>query len=251
MTFGFILKKIISAFLLPIASISLLILIGLFWIAFIEKGKKIGWVFVSAGLVLLIGLSSPFVANGLLEPLESPYRAAVNDKEAKAIVVLGSGHEDMNLPSPVHALSSTAFWRLSEGVRLAKQHPELPLIVSGYQSSFNDQPHALAMKNAAIMLGISEDRIISHAYAFDTQDELSLAKAYLGDDTPIYLVTSASHMTRALNWSRCVGVEAVPVATDFQVRQMSWWQLSAYTLYRSQMAMHEYIGTLWQQIKGC
>ena len=85
----FLIKKIVSALILPPTSLVLLGLIGL-WLS--GKHPKTGRTIATLSLTTLLILSLPVTGNALLQTLETvPPISEAQLKQAQAIVVLGGG----------------------------------------------------------------------------------------------------------------------------------------------------------------
>jgi uncharacterized SAM-binding protein YcdF (DUF218 family) len=89
---GFLFLKILQRLILPPAGILLLMLFGFL---LVRSRRNLGRVFITAGFLLLYGLSINPVASALIAPLERDFRP-VNLKFVKTgcIVVLGGGTRD-------------------------------------------------------------------------------------------------------------------------------------------------------------
>ncbi|MDP2077265.1 MAG: ElyC/SanA/YdcF family protein [Sulfuricurvum sp.] len=245
----FLIKKFISSFLMPFPIFLLLVAIGFyFWQRGNQRRAK---QFLISSLLWISLLSySPFSAL-LLLPLESAYtKAELTNTPAKYIHVLGSGHvsnPDIPLSSEIGLISLA---RLNEGVSLYKTHENMKMIFSGYGGR---DPVSNARKNSqmAIALGVNPKDIILLEKPQDTQEEAIAAKKIIGNQ-PLILVTSASHMVRALALFRKEGIEVIPAPTDFQAKgNDTLWQFpSADGLGRCEAAFHEYLGLGWGRLKG-
>ena len=85
----FLLKKILSALILPPTSLILLTFVGL-WL--IRKHTRAGRTLAALSLAILLILSLPVTGNALLKSLEStPPISDAQLKEIQAIVILGGG----------------------------------------------------------------------------------------------------------------------------------------------------------------
>lgn len=187
----------------------------------------------------------------LLKPLENTYpKIDMNAPLPKYIHVLGSGHtSNRNLPLSSE-LGSNSLIRVNEGVAIYKSHPNMKLIFSGYGG---DDPISNARMNRdmAIVLGVDPNDIILLEAPKDTEDEAIAAKKIVGNES-LVLVTSASHMVRASSIFRKNGICVIEAPTDFLVKKEdTLWQFpSSGGLHRSECAFHEYLGLLWEKLKG-
>ncbi len=248
---NFLLKKIVSMFLMPLPLGVAFIIIGLF---FLYKNK-----ITKAKIALTLSVTwfflfsySPFV-NIFLHTIESTYPTLQQaPKKIKYIYILGGGHStDKSHPitSQVH---ETSVVRLNEGIRLYQQlHKNATLIVSGYSGLYDPTPHAVMQQKLALALGVKKENIILLTKPKDTQEEAIAAKSIVGDQ-PFILVTSASHMTRAMNFFKQEGLTPIPAPTNHLASIINPHYtdfFSSYTLMKSRIVFHEVLGMLWQKMK--
>jgi len=196
---------------------------------------------------------SPFV-DTLLHTLESNYPTLQRaPKEVKYIYVLGGGHTtDENHPITSQVNESSVV-RLNEGIRLYHQlHEKAKIIVSGYSGLYDDTPHAVMQEQLALALGVQTEHIILHLQPRDTQEEAIAAKKLL-DNEPFILVTSASHMTRAIRFFNKEGLNPIPAPTNHlaSIKQPDYTDFfSSRALMKSRIVFHEVLGLVWQKLKG-
>ena len=248
---GFILKKIISTFLMPLPLAILFGLIGLFYLskAHIKRARQ--W--IGLGIVWLFIFSYTPLANLLLYPIEQQYPSLHKAPDSiQYIYVLGYGHTtDETLPI-TSQIDAEAIVRLSEGIRLYRQlGGKAKLILSGYSGLFDPTPHAIMQQKLALALGIPAQDIIVCPQAKDTEDEANAAKK-ISKGQPLVMVTSAYHMPRALMWFEKVGLHPIPAPTYHQASLKHPNYLgffSADALRKSTVAFHEFLGLVWQKIR--
>lgn len=239
-------------FLMPLSIGVLMIIIALI-LLYANKIKK-------AKRVLLLSISwfflfsyAPF-ANLLLHTIESNYPTLhTPPKEIKYIYVLGHAHDTDETQPITSQLSETAVVRLNEGIRIYHQlHEEASIIVSGYSGLFDPTTHAVMQKKLALALGAKEEKIILRPQPRDTQEEAKAAKELVGDE-PFILVTSASHMTRSINFFKNEGLNPVPAPTNHlaSIQHPNYTNFfSSKALEKSRIVFHEILGLIWQKIKG-
>jgi uncharacterized SAM-binding protein YcdF (DUF218 family) len=258
----FLLKKIITFWLMPLPFCLALIIAG-WWLLGSARRARCGRRLIAIGIVLLLLFTNKIVSKELLHPLEARYPAIPELRAGEPIpsrlaacryvVVLGSGHTDMGGLSASAKLSPSGLGRLVEGVRLLRELPAARLIVSG--PAFGNHPsHAATLAQSAESLGADPSRILLIETARDTEDESAAVKAIVGD-APVALVTSAWHMPRAAARFRAAGVAFLPCPADFNTRinpEFRWndlgWDVES--LDRSTMAIHEFLGNLWLRLRG-
>ena len=107
-------------------------------------------------------------------------------------------------------------------------------------------------KKLAISLGVDKEDIILYLGTKDTQEEAQAGKKLLGDK-PFILVTSASHMTRAVNFFRNEGLAPIPAPTNHlaSTKYPNYTDFfSSEALTKSRIVFHEILGLIWQKLKG-
>lgn len=239
-------KKMVSQAVMPIPFILLLLFFALlFW-----RRRALANYLVSGALLSLLFLSSQLSVNTLVWPLEQQYpiNSTLNTHSC-VVMVLGSSHADIPHATAVQSISDVALARLSEGIRQLNLGHDCKLVVSGWSGELTQTPHAQMMAQAAIELGVDAQRIIQFPLARDTLEEAQYAAWALGDET-FRLVTSATHMPRAVSIFKAKGLNVEPAPTDFIARDDFWWRFSADNVTASQRAIHEYVGRLWLWIKA-
>ncbi len=235
----FILKKIISNLVQFVPGIPILLLLC-------SLALKRLRAFVALIALSLLALSSPPVSNAFVGSLEDQYPPLQRPPAStSAIAVLGYGHSSQPMRSPNSVLMAGALSRLSEAVRLWYLAPQAKFVVSGgYMMNDNSYTHAEAMARAAIQLGVREENIIQLRDGRDTAEEASLMRE-LARKGRLVVVTSATHMPRAIGLFKRQGVRAVAAPSDYLVVNSPWWRFSAYYLHNADRALHEYVGMLW------
>ena len=229
---AFSLKKFISFFLEPFTFGFLLFLLAFIFLLFNSYKKAKVTLFV--GIVYLFLISSSLLSNLLMSPLENKYKNQENMDISKIEYILLLGG-DFNA-------------RFDEVIRLSKELTDAKIITSGYEGS-GIIPEAIEAKDRLISYGIDENRIIMQEKPKDTIEEAISIKKLL-NDKPFILVTSASHMPRAMEVFENQGLNPIAIPTAFTVKEKkSNSYLSLNELKKVSMAMHEYFGLTWLKIK--
>ena len=73
----FLLKKIVSAFFLPMPLCSIILLLGVVFL-WVGRRQKLGKTLVSFGTILLLIMSYDVTSNAILRPLEKTYPPILN-----------------------------------------------------------------------------------------------------------------------------------------------------------------------------
>lgn len=244
----FTLKKIVGGLIMPLPMfmMALVLVFILIW----RKHYRLAQGLLGLMLVFLYVLSTPPAANGLLLPLESQY-SKYQDQAVDAIVVLGGYHHSDDLRPITSLLSAESLSRLSEGVRLHGLNPGSTLHFSGY-SDHDPISHAEAMAKVAMSMGVDPAVIQTNGVPKDTADEAAFWASEL-NGRKVALVTSASHMPRAMFLFTRAGLDPIPAPTHFRSGKVSlayWrsWMPSDVFLNMSRVAWHEYLGLTWAKM---
>ncbi|MGB1227300.1 MAG: ElyC/SanA/YdcF family protein [Poseidonibacter sp.] len=244
----FLLKKLISAFLLPVP-IGLFLLLIAFYFLMTNSYKK-AKVFLFLGLAWFVLLSFQPISNAIISPLENSHKALLEIPKVEYVLVLGAGHTTDEKLSITSQLSEVAVVRLNEGIRILKNQENAKLIVSGYKG-FDKNFHSTMSKELAIKLGVKENLILKMSKPKDTREEAIQAKKIMGDK-PFILVTSASHMKRSMLLFEKLGLNPIAAPTYHLAHEKKSYSsiFSSENLYKVKVAFHEYLGITWAYIKG-
>ena len=243
----FALKKLVAGFLSPSSVAGLCLLAGT---VYLIKGKKIrsAQVFFLSGL-LLAGLSfSPWVADGLLHHLERRYEPYSFPAGASPgwILVLGQGVKEGDVPE-TSRVNGTMYARLMEAVRISRRLNPVRTVVS-ISGRVSVETKTAWWSSFCSNVRTDPQNTIILTEPKDTEDELRQALQHIGND-PFILVTSASHMPRAMQIAAVLGGKATAAPCDFEGYSAGpfYKQLipSSRQLCRTEKALHEYLGLLW------
>lgn len=204
---------------------------------------------VIACLLLLYMLSSEPFAGLLIKPIEYKYPFQLHPEthpEASHILVLGGGYLTNASIAASSMLSSGSLGRLTEGIRIKKINPDCQLIFSG-GNTFDSSATEADIYAAAYIQLTGDSNFIKNKPAFNTKQESKNIAALLGAK-PFFLVTSASHMPRAMLIFKKAGCNPIPCPCDYNLVQKDKILFAAPnsgSLHRSEIAILESIGLLW------
>ena len=241
---------------MPLPLLLFIFFIGLILLLFTKK-QKTAKCFLISSFILLFSLSMQPVSEQIVRPAERHHPPIMQNQSAQGvqyILLLGSGGiADPALPV-TGQLSATALSRFTEALRLYHANPDAILVVSG--SGFGDlKSHAQLMEELALSISIPKEKIIRLDNTFDSDDEARLMSAIIGDKKSL-LVTSASHMDRALQLFFKYGSTPTPAPANYLVKDRqsampSYYYIpSSYYLYKTEIVWHEYLGKLQNWLKG-
>jgi len=251
----FLAKKWIGGLIMPLPLFLLVFFIALILLLFTQKQK-------TAKLLLLCSFTWLFLLSFMpttqkmiqdIERVHPPILQAQVAQHFDYILILGSaGVADATLPINSQ-LSATANSRFLEGLRLFKANPDAIVVVSG--SGFGDiKSHAQMMYEMAIMMGIPAEQVIRLENNLDSDDE-ALRMSTLIKGKKAALVTSASHMQRALQLFHRYGTMPTPSPSHYLEKKRAG-QLPSYyyipnvnQLNKNTIIMHEYLGQAQHWLK--
>ncbi|WP_367988612.1 envelope biogenesis factor ElyC [Vibrio sp. NTOU-M3] len=248
----FELKKMVSSLLMPLPAMLFIGFAGLMLIMFTRK-QKTGCFIVLFSFIGLFLIAFQPVSSRLLMPLERQYSAFFPvDESIDYVMVLGSGHVVDDKIPPTSELSRAGLMRLSEGIRILRMYPGAKLILSGYAGG-SEVSNARMMAKVALALGVSKSDIILLETAKDTWEEARQAAAFV-QRKKLVVVTSASHMNRALNEFHSAGLTPYPAPTNYlaQSNVYQFWEKyapKARYLEQTERYWHETLGTIWQTLR--
>ena len=242
----FIIKKILTSFLLPPGLfVVVLIIAGLWFLS--QRNKRAG------ALNLVIGLSMWFlclgpVGNALIRGLESGFDIPTHP-QGDVILLLGGGVYDKAQDlTGMGAPSGEALSRIVTTARLHKML-NIPVIVSGGRVYGYRAAEAPVMKRFLTDLGVPDPMIIVEDKSRDTIENARYARQICerrGFVRPI-LVTSAYHLKRAVLSFSKAGLAVLPFPAGFRSWENQRYGLTAYlpnSLGLTRLALKEYLGLL-------
>jgi uncharacterized SAM-binding protein YcdF (DUF218 family) len=262
----FFLKKLVSGFLVPSSVCVMLMLAGLVLLWFTRR-DRLGKILTSVGVGLLLLFSMPALSELMLAPLENRNPPLYPDRRLQTaahpagsnpawIVVLSAGHvADPRVP-PTGQLGNAALSRVLEGIRLHRALPGTRLLLSGGigAGTPGDPKHADLLGSVADLCAVERPSVVLHKSGWDTEEEAETISRVVGKE-PFLLVTSASHMPRALALFRKRGAQPIAASAFLYTMDEPGFSLtdlvpSPGALNASNAGMHEYIGLLWSKLRG-
>lgn len=245
------LKTLTATLLMPFPLALGLMVFGLMLRRLERVWRRVGLGVAAGGALLLLLAAWQPVADALLSPLEAQYpplSEASRLSGVTSVVVLGGGWWPLAKDWPITGrLSESSAVRLFEGLRLLRTLPEATLILSGADRRADRAPVAWGYAEAARSMGVPEARLLVLDTPVDTAGEARAVRAALGAGARLVLVTSASHMPRAVAHFRRAGMEPLPAPTHYLSGRSTYdalddWLPSAEFLRMTERAWHEYLG---------
>ena len=213
---------------------------------------------VAGAALFLIGGISP-LSTWLTMPLEQRFaRANLGSTDIEGIIVLG-GAEDARVAAGrhAHAVNESAE-RITEAAALALRYPKAKVVFTSNTIRYGGQNVSGAETADQIFrdLGIAADRLMPESASRNTWENAVYTKA-LVQPRPgqrWLLVTSASHMPRAVAVFRKAGFPVEPWPVDYRTADerdlYSLFDAPSEGLKRLEMAVHEWIGLIAYRLMG-
>lgn len=242
-----ILKKILTILIYPASVFSL---IG-FWFSFLLLKNKVTskakFIFLGSFFLFVIITMQPTAAI-MVHSLENNYSSLIDTnkiKEAEYIIVLGGGYNDGDEMPESSLLSSGSLSRLIEGIRLKQINKNAKLIFSGGKPYTENHTEASIYQNAYKSLTNDTIPQILSEIPHNTKSEADEAFKLVGNKKML-LVTSATHMPRAMYLFQKMGCNVTPAPCDFFVKKVKYYPNfpSGNSIKQAEIAIHEYVGIL-------
>lgn len=250
----FLSKKITSVFVYPLGQALLLLTLALAVLLF-KKSRWLALTCVCLGVTILLVFSIEMTSFHLLKSLEN--RAGhfqdpskLEEQGVKLIVVMGGSIVAGGIP-PAESWGPSIL-RVMEGIRLAKGIRDCKLVLSG-ASAPGRHSNEGAMALLALEMGMKIESLIIMTAVYDSEDEASKLSTLVGKE-PFGLVTSAIHVPRSIKLFKKYGANPVACPCDFKtirgMRYVNKYIPNAGSLLESHVAVHEYVGLLWINLKS-
>ncbi len=251
----FIASKVLFFLISPLSWIVALLLLAVF--ARKEGLKKYSlW----SGLLLLLVFTNPMLSNYAM--VEWEYAATPKDQlpYVETAVVLGGMLEPGKEPIDQYHFNGSAD-RINEALILFKEGIVQKLILSGGSGSLMDQTlreaHFLGAYSQTL-IEAHDDQIFMEANSRNTYENAVETARILDSlglkEQKVLLITSASHMARALRCFKKQGIIAIPFPVDFRGQQGNWspfWILPSHTALEDwNILIKEWVGLLTYRLTG-
>jgi uncharacterized SAM-binding protein YcdF (DUF218 family) len=248
----FLLSKLFWGLLRPSGLLVLLAVAGGIW--------RRGW----GRLALWLGLGGLLAVlllpldQWLLRPLEERFPRPGPPAHVDGIIVLGGVVDGLLLPDRGMPALNAQAERLTELLILARRYPEARLAFTGGDGSPfpGSVPEAEPVRTLLSELGLPPERVTFEGASRTTWENAVLSRELLHPQPgeTWLLVTSASHMPRAVGTFRAEGwpVLAWPVAykTTHEIRAMTLTDSIGARLSGIDWALHEWVGMLAYWLLG-
>lgn len=234
--------------ILPPASPLIAAVIGL--LLYAAGRERMGLGLIAAGLLALYLVSAPWCGRRLLQSLDRERPLDPESPEAHAagaIVILDAGRQSATPERGGDSVRPYTLERLAAGAQLHRRL-DLPVLVSG------DGARELMAEVLDSSFGVPVRWIESKSRNTHENAVCSANLLRQADIDRVVLVTHFWHMARAAAAFRNAGLDVVPAPTGFVGKLRSESGLMALmpspqVLLSSYLALHEWIGIVWYQIR--
>lgn len=252
----FVISKILGIFT-SAAGLLLLVLVAGFLLGF-TRWQLAGRRLSAAGLVVALLITFLPVDEWLVAPLEKRFPAdPVLPSAVDGILILGGAMDTLASSDWQQPQLNSAADRLTAGVMLARRYPNAVVIFTGGSGlmRYPNLREADFAEDFFLGQGLARNRVFFESASRNTSENAtySLRMADPQEDELWVLVTSASHMPRAVGAFCKQGWSTVPWPVDHQSVPSRKWRLEfdfAGNLAGLNRALHEYVGLIAYAVTG-
>ena len=242
------LHKLLPLLVSPLGVIAFLLVIN-FWL------KKRSLTFFT--LILLLIFSLPLTARLIWQGLEKdyPYLEVHSLKTHDAVIVLSGMLHQFEAKGAMQAQWGDPD-RFFAGLEILRQGKAKNIIFTGGKMPWsNSRAEGEVLREVALVMGVSDEKIKLSGYASNTAEEASEVAELMNENNfnSAVLVTSSFHMPRAMQLFEKAGISVEAYPTDFKVSgtAVDWLDYipSAEGFRNTSNGIREYIGRLYYQMK--
>ena len=251
---GFVLSKVFWVIVAPGNLLVLMLVLGTVRLG--GHRRRRGFRLVTTATVMLLAIALLPIGQWLAMPLESRFPTPDLPAHVDGIIVLGGAVQPAIARAHGHIALNDAAERLVEALTLARRYPDALVLVSGGDASLlpRDEPsEAASMRDLLVEQGIDRARILLEERSRNTIENATFSRevAQPRPDQVWLLVTSATHMPRAVGCFRHVGWPVVPYPVDYRTEASPrpTFVLSEH-LALVDVAVREWVGLVAYRILG-
>jgi uncharacterized SAM-binding protein YcdF (DUF218 family) len=252
----FALSKILSPLAVPS---SLFIIIGIVGIALLPtRYRATGRRLVVASLILIAAIAFLPIGTFLSQPLEDRFPPWTPAQGVPAgIIVLGGAIDPVLSAARGQIALNDEAERLTVAVKLARDYPNARIVFSGGNGDLiGGLPEGKFAAEFFESLGFPSNRIAIENQSRNTFENAVLTKRLVAPRSGEHwlLVTSATHMPRAIGTFRRVGFPVVPYPVDYQttgrLNLRQFLVAPAIGIRLTDTAVHEWLGLFVYWMSG-
>lgn len=251
----FLLSKLLPIFVYPLGAALLATLVAL---VLLRSHRRLAVVMLLAGFAYLWLGSTPRMAQELVHRLESEHPPVLISAlpNADVIVLLGGGVIETGYRA-AEADQNHAADRLWHAMRLYRAGKAPRVLVTGGPMHSDKVSEADRLAMLLQEIGVPESALLIERRSRNTRENATNSAALLNGlvTGPVLLVTSATHMPRAVRLFEAAGIAVIPAATDYRAPiDGAWgrnvWLPQAWALEQTTEALKEYLASAYDQLRG-
>jgi uncharacterized SAM-binding protein YcdF (DUF218 family) len=227
-------------------------------LALLFRWRRLGVTLIWTALLGFLFIGFGPVGSILMRPLEDSFPRPADDMpEPTGIIMLGGF---VSYPSFTRgAISLTQDGeRLSETAILARRYPDATVVISGANFGAREgETEGLISARFLVDLGVETSRIVLEGRSLSTAENAAFTRDLLKPqpDQRWLLVTSASHMPRAVGSFRRAGFPVIPYPVGYTTAGLpaDYWTIGfqvSTNLVRADIAFHEWLGLFAYWLTG-
>jgi uncharacterized SAM-binding protein YcdF (DUF218 family) len=251
----FYLSKIFNFFINPLYILSLVILIQLFTIFFLQS-KKLVIFFSKLFLILFLIFGYSPLSSFLLSKIEDYIQTSkYPTQQLTGVIVLG-GSFNSGLESKERnevSLNGSAE-RLTKALEIYKKNPRLLILFSGFSGELNPQGWSESdmAKKFFLDQGVKLDNVIFENQSRNTFENIKYSKDIIANYKGTWaLITSAYHMPRSFFAFKKQGLILEPISVDYKtgISKVFWINFDISSgLINWRIIFHELIGIAYYKV---
>jgi uncharacterized SAM-binding protein YcdF (DUF218 family) len=251
----FYLSKILNFFINPLYILSLVILIQLFIIFFIQS-KKLVIFFSKLFLILFLFFGYSPLSNFLLSKIEDyiqPSKYPI--QQLTGVVVLGGSFEKgLESKERNEVFINSSAERLTKTLEIYKKNPKILILFSGFSNAIKPQGWSESdmAKKFFLDQGVRIDNLIFENQSRNTFENIKYSKDIIANYKGTWgLVTSAHQMPRSFFAFKKQGLILEPINVDYKTgtNRMFWINFDISSgLSNWRIVLHELIGISYYKL---
>ena len=186
----------------------------------------------------------------------SSQRSVVSSQWPPYIMVLGDTFSADSRRSAAARFGDEGLKRLLEGVRLHRGLTNSSLLVSIPGPTVSEEEKERVLGELLFTFGLETNSVQVCVGARDTEDEIAWCRRAVGTNR-VLVVSSASHLPRAMVLAQKHGLQAIPAPSGYLVDTVTRSPFSpdrlfpgSFNLYQCERAANEYLGLAWERLRG-
>jgi len=251
----FYLSKTINFFINPLYILSLVILIQLFTIFFIQS-KKLVIIFSKLFLILFLFFGYNPLSNFLLSKMEDYIQTSKYPvQQFTGVIVLGGTfNSGVNSKERNEVSLNSSAERLTKAIEVYKKNPKILILFAGSTGELNPQGWSETdmAKKFFLDQGVKLDNLIFEDKSRNTFENIMYTKDIIRNYKGTWgLITSANHMPRSFFTFKKQGLILEPINVDYKTgtNRMFWINFDISSgLHNWNIIFHELIGIAYYKV---